>query len=168
VLGLAARDQRCDAERAQLAAAELVVVAAVSDQPLRSPPWGPGRPPTGGIASKVRAAAIRGDELLDERTRPYDHAAVERSLRRWPDVRCCAEAGPTGFGLYRYLVERGIACDVVAPGRSGHAAQNLLSPERHLGSEVPRETRSGSGHIMCSAAAGHLGMACRSLNRLHT
>lgn len=29
---------------------------------------------------------------------------------------CCYEAGPTGFGLYRHLVERGIACAVVAPG----------------------------------------------------
>src|SRR5512132_3385579 len=67
-------------------------------------------------ASSVRLAAIRGDELLDERTLPYDQDAVERALRRWPQVRCCYEAGPTGFGLYRHLVERGIACQVVAPG----------------------------------------------------
>jgi transposase len=31
-------------------------------------------------------------------------------------VRCCYEAGPTGFGLYRHLVARGIDCQVVAPG----------------------------------------------------
>ena len=31
-------------------------------------------------------------------------------------VRCCYEAGPTGFGLHRFLVERGIDCLVVAPG----------------------------------------------------
>jgi transposase len=37
-------------------------------------------------------------------------------LRRWPVVRCCYEAGPTGFGLYRYLRERAIDCVVVAPG----------------------------------------------------
>ena len=67
-------------------------------------------------ASSVRLAAVRGDELLDERTLPYDHQVVERALRRWREVRCCYEAGPTGFGLYRHLVERGIACDVVAPG----------------------------------------------------
>lgn len=67
-------------------------------------------------AGSVRLAAIRGDELLDERTLPHEHEAVERALRRWPQVRCCYEAGPTGFGLYRYLVERGVACDVVAPG----------------------------------------------------
>jgi transposase len=31
-------------------------------------------------------------------------------------VRCCYEAGPTGFGLYRHLVGRGIDCQIVAPG----------------------------------------------------
>jgi transposase len=31
-------------------------------------------------------------------------------------VRCCYEAGATGFGLYRHLVGCGIDCAVVAPG----------------------------------------------------
>jgi transposase len=59
---------------------------------------------------------VCADELLEERTLPYDEEAVERVLRRWPGVRCCYEAGPTGFGLQRFLVERGIECLVVAPG----------------------------------------------------
>src|SRR5213596_161340 len=67
-------------------------------------------------ARSVRFAAVRADELLEERTLPYDEDAVEQVLRRWPSVRCCYEAGPTGFGLYRHLVERGIDCAVVAPG----------------------------------------------------
>jgi transposase len=67
-------------------------------------------------ASSIRLAAIRADELLEERTLPYDEEALERALRRWPQVRCCYEAGPTGFGLYRHLLEHGIACQVVAPG----------------------------------------------------
>jgi transposase len=67
-------------------------------------------------ARSVRLAAVRADELLEERTLPNDEEAVERALRRWPVVRCCYEAGPTGFGLYRHLVERGIDCAVVAPG----------------------------------------------------
>src|SRR5256886_5130495 len=67
-------------------------------------------------ARSVRLAAVRADELLEERTLPYDEEAVERVLRRWPVVRCCYEAGPTGFGLQRFLVERGIDCQVVAPG----------------------------------------------------
>ncbi|MGH3134235.1 MAG: IS110 family transposase [Gaiellaceae bacterium] len=64
----------------------------------------------------MRLAAVRADELLEERTLPYDEEAVERILRRWPAARCCYEAGPTGFGLYRYLVGRGFDCQVVAPG----------------------------------------------------
>ncbi len=67
-------------------------------------------------ARSVRLAAVRADELLEERTLPYDEEAVERVLRGWPRVRCCYEAGPTGFGLYRHLVERGFECEVVAPG----------------------------------------------------
>jgi hypothetical protein len=67
-------------------------------------------------ARSIRLAAVRADELLEERTMPYDEEAVERALRRWPVVRCCYEAGPTGFGLQRHLVERGIDCLVVAPG----------------------------------------------------
>jgi len=67
-------------------------------------------------ARSIRLAAIREDELLAERTLPYDEEALERVLRSWPQVRCCYEAGPTGFGLYRHLVERGIDCAVVAPG----------------------------------------------------
>src|SRR2546425_368644 len=46
-------------------------------------------------ARSVRLAAVRADELLEERTLPYDEDAVERGLRRWPGVRCCYEAGPT-------------------------------------------------------------------------
>jgi transposase len=67
-------------------------------------------------ARSIRFAAIRADELLEERTLPYDEEQVEQLLRRWPSVRCCYEAGPTGFGLYRFLVGRGIECVVVAPG----------------------------------------------------
>lgn len=67
-------------------------------------------------ARSIRLAAVRADELLCERTLRYDEEALERVLRQWPQVRCCYEAGPTGFGLYRYLVERGLDCEVVAPG----------------------------------------------------
>src|SRR2546427_530236 len=67
-------------------------------------------------ARSMRLAAVRADELLEERTLPYDEQAVEQVLRRWPVVRCCYEAGPTGFGLQRFLVEQGFDCRVVAPG----------------------------------------------------
>ena len=77
-------------------------------------------------ARSIRLAAVRREQLLEERTLPYDEQAVERVLRRWPGVRCCYEAGPTGFGLYRHLVARGIDCHVVAPG-SSHSARAIAS-----------------------------------------
>ena len=67
-------------------------------------------------ARSIRLAAVRADGLLEERTLPFEEEAVERVLRRWPGARCCYEAGPTGFGLYRHLSGRGIDCLVVAPG----------------------------------------------------
>src|ERR1700730_3928106 len=66
--------------------------------------------------NSIRLAAVRADDLLEARTLPYAHYALERQLRRWPGARCCYEAGPTGFGLYRHLIAVGIACEVIAPG----------------------------------------------------
>jgi transposase len=66
-------------------------------------------------ARSVRLAALRADELLEERTLPYDHTAIERAIARWPGVRACYEAGPTGYGLARHLTAAGIECSVVAP-----------------------------------------------------
>lgn len=58
-------------------------------------------------AASVRLAAVRADELLEERSLPYDLEAVERTLSRWPGARVCYEAGPSGFGLHRHLSARG-------------------------------------------------------------
>jgi transposase len=82
------------------------------------------------------------DELLEERTLPYDEEQVERLLRRWPSARCCYEAGPTGFGLDRHLVARGIDCSVVAPG---------LVPQRP-GDRVKTDPRDAPSASRCPAA----------------
>jgi hypothetical protein len=64
----------------------------------------------------TRIAAVEGDRLVGEVTVSSDPQIVEAALRR-PDVEaCCYEAGPTGYGLYRYLKERGLVCEVIAPG----------------------------------------------------
>jgi transposase len=63
----------------------------------------------------VRLAAVRADELVEECTVEHDLEVIEARLRAWPGARCCYEAGPTGFGLYRHLTAAGIACEVIAP-----------------------------------------------------
>src|SRR6266704_696136 len=45
--------------------------------------------------------------------RLLDRLAGKAGGREW--LRCCYEAGPGGYDLYRLLDSMGIACDVVAP-----------------------------------------------------
>ena len=81
VLGLSTRDQRLDAKRSQLAAVEVMVVAAVSDQPLRPPPR-PARPAPHGRdrlqqQEQLRAfVAVRAGDRPGER----DPAAVGQQV----------------------------------------------------------------------------------------
>ena len=70
-------------------------------------------------ARSVAAAAIDGvtGELFQAKLTPsYDH--VRSWLGDLPGpVAVAYEAGPTGFGLYRYLSSVGIRCEVVAPSK---------------------------------------------------
>jgi transposase len=47
-----------------------------------------------------------------------EEAAIRRLIGRFADrsvLRCCYEAGPGGYELFRLLASMGVACDVVAP-----------------------------------------------------
>src|SRR5205823_14056626 len=103
-------------------------------------------------ARSIRVAAVRADELLAERTLPYDEEAVERVLRRWPVVRCCYEAGPTGFGLYRYLIERGIDCAVVAPGLVPTGPGDRIKTDRGMRGSWLGFWRAGFWSRSCAVA----------------
>jgi len=81
-------------------------------------------------ARSIRLAVVRADELLEERTLPYDEEAVERLLRRWPGARCCYEAGPTGYRLARSCAEAGISCVVAAPSKIRPAADRVKTDRR--------------------------------------
>jgi transposase len=70
-------------------------------------------------ARSVAAAAIDGvtGELFQSRLTP-SHEHIFSWLQDLPGpVAVAYEAGPTGFGLYRFLVEAGIRCVVVAPSK---------------------------------------------------
>lgn len=70
-------------------------------------------------ARSVAAAAIDGvtGELFQTRLTPsFEH------IRSWlaglpGPVAVAYEAGPTGFGLYRFLIAAGVRCEVVAPSK---------------------------------------------------
>jgi transposase len=67
----------------------------------------------------VAAAAIDGvtGEVFQTRLTPsYEH--IRSWMKDLPGPMAVAyEAGPTGFGLYRFLSEAGIRCEVVAPSK---------------------------------------------------
>jgi transposase len=94
-------------------------------------------------ARSIHLTALRGDELLDERSLPNDHEAIERAVSRWPGARCCYEAGPTGFGLYRRLRARGIACDVIAPGLVPSAPSDRVKTDRRDSRKLARLHAAG-------------------------
>lgn len=75
---------------------------------------------------------------------------AEWLLRRWPTVRCCYEAGPTGFGLCRHLVERGLDCQVVAPGLVPRRPGDRVKTDPRGARKLARVLRAGcSNRSMC-------------------
>src|SRR3989441_6499620 len=76
-------------------------------------------------ARSVRLAVVRADELLEERTLPYDEDAVERVLRRWPGGALLLRGGPdrlrslpsSCWAGYR-LLGGGAGAGAAAAGRS--------------------------------------------------
>lgn len=65
------------------------------------------------IAIAVAEPGREEPELLA--TIPHDIARLMKRLKRLAPLKCCYEAGPTGFELQRALAAAGIQCAVVAP-----------------------------------------------------
>jgi transposase len=59
-----------------------------------------------------------GQDSVPPRDIPTDPTSIRRTFSRMKkraQVRCCYEAGPCGFDLYRQLTDMGISCEVIAP-----------------------------------------------------
>src|SRR5690349_17945562 len=74
---------------------------------------------------------------------PNDVAALLKKLRRLGSVKCCYEAGPTGFGLQRALAAAGIDCVVVAPSLVPTRAGDRVKTDRRDAVKLARFLRSG-------------------------
>src|SRR5512133_3766908 len=84
-----------------------------------------------------RAAWTGGPGSCSERRLTPDHGDIESWIRSLPGpVAVTYEAGPTGFGLARYLIGRGIECRVAAPSKlqrpSGDRVKTDVRDARHL------------------------------------
>lgn len=65
-----------------------------------------------------------------------------RRLGRLKDLRCCYEAGPTGYDLQRYLTAAGVDCVVVAPS-TVPSQGGRIKTDRRDANRLARFLRSG-------------------------
>jgi transposase len=74
-------------------------------------------------------------------------ADIDKLIRRLqgkaPALRFAYEAGPSGYGLYRYLTQKGLTCDVVAPSLIPRRPGDKVKTDRRDAVELARLLRSG-------------------------
>jgi len=74
-------------------------------------------------------------------------ADLDRLIRRLqgktPELRFVYEAGPSGYGLYRYLIGKGLTCEVVAPSLIPRRPGDKVKTDRRDAVDLARLSRSG-------------------------
>lgn len=99
-------------------------------------------------ARSIHAAAI--DIQTGELIRARFGGGIEDPVR-WMQglpgpVHACYEAGPTGFGLYRYAVAAGVRMDVIAPGKTPRGPSDRVKTDRRDAELLARLLLAGSLH----------------------
>jgi transposase len=87
-----------------------------------------------------------GSPPAEVATIPNDTAALLKRLRKLGlgrQLRCCYEAGPTGYGLQRALAQAAIECIVVAPSLVPRKAGDRVKTDRRDALNLARYLRSG-------------------------
>ena len=96
------------------------------------------------IVYAVLAGSAREADLHEI---PNDPKVIRRTFRRLGqeacELRCCYEAGPCGYAVYRQLTEMGIVCEVVAPALIPVKAADRVKTDRRDASKLARLYRAG-------------------------
>ncbi|HET8538448.1 MAG TPA: IS110 family transposase [Anaeromyxobacter sp.] len=78
---------------------------------------------------------------------PNDAKIIRRTFQRLAretfELRCCYEAGPCGFELYRVLTEMGVACEVIAPSLIPVRSGDRVKTDRRDATKLARLYRAG-------------------------
>ena len=96
----------------------------------------------------IAIAVADGDGSPPENlaTIPNDTTLLLKRLRKLSagaKLRCCYEAGPTGFGLQRALDAAGVECVVIAPSLVPQKAGDRVKTDRRDAVKLARFLRSG-------------------------
>jgi len=80
-----------------------------------------------------------------ETTTPEAIRRLARKLRREApgEVRCCYEAGPTGYALHRQLEAEGVICEVVAPSLTPVKPGSRIKTDRRDARKLAELLRAG-------------------------
>jgi transposase len=92
------------------------------------------------VAEQGRERAYVHSEILN------DWGILRRTLRRLAakhSLRCCYEAGPCGYGMYRKMKEAKIDCVVVAPSLVPVQSGNRVKTDRRDAKRLAHFLRSG-------------------------
>lgn len=89
-----------------------------------------------GQASEAVVRDIPNDAKIIRRT-------FQRLAREAYDLRCCYEAGPCGFELYRLLTEMGVPCEVIAPSLIPVRPGDRVKTDRRDATKLARLYRAG-------------------------
>ena len=68
---------------------------------------------------------------------------LRRLQRKAATLTVAYEAGPCGYGLYRYLTAKGVACQVVAPSLIPRKPGDKVKADRRDALTLARLLRSG-------------------------
>jgi len=78
---------------------------------------------------------------------PNDPKVIRRTFKRLAaeayELRCCYEAGPCGFELFRQLTSMGLACEVIAPSLIPVKSGDRIKTDRRDASKLARLYRAG-------------------------
>jgi transposase len=75
--------------------------------------------------------------------RPESVRKVIGKLAPITNLKCCYEAGPTGYVLYWQLTQMGVACEVIAPSRIPIKAGDRVKTDRRDAEKLTRCYRAG-------------------------
>ena len=84
--------------------------------------------------------------------------SVRKMIGKWGPVgtlKCCYEAGPTGYVLYWQLTQLGVACEVIAPTLVPTKAGDRVKTDRRDAEKLARCYRAGELTAVWVPDAGH-------------
>lgn len=92
------------------------------------------------------AVAEAGGEVRSLGNIPNRLESIRRVIRKLgpkETLRCCYEAGPTGYVLFWQLTQMGVACEVIAPSLIPTKAGDRVKTDRRDAEKLARCYRAG-------------------------